>query len=257
MEFLKVSRKKTIISEILYVLLNILMAIAILVVVLTVQTPLPAFLLVLLSKWRVFAVRPQHWIANIISNVIDTIVSLSYVILLYVANGSLGIQIFLTLLYIGWLLILKPRSSQKAASIQAGVGQFVGITALMHVSYDWWATPVVVLMWIIGYSTARHILVSYREPNFKLISLIWALIVAELGWLFYHWNFAYSFDISGNILLSQAAIVVGLLGFMAEKYYESFHKFGKAKRNEVLLPTILVISMIVVSLTIFGRIEGL
>lgn len=233
------------------------MAVAILVVVLTVQSPLPAFLLVLLSKWRVFAVRPQHWMANIVSNVVDAIVSVSFVVFLYMASGAFAVQIALTLLYIVWLLLLKPRSSRKAVVLQAGIGQFVGVSALMHISFDWWATPVVLLMWLIGYSVARHTLVAYREPHFALLSLVWGLIVAELGWLFHHWSFAYDFGISGELLLSQAAVIVSLLAFLAERAYASIHEHGSLQRHDIVLPSMLVVSSVLVLLTVFGKTEGL
>lgn len=257
MEFLRVSRRKTIVSEIIYILLNILMAVAILIVVLTVQSPVPAFLLVLLSKWRVFAVRPQHWVANVVSNIVDAIVSVSFVVFLYMASGAFTVQIILTILYIAWLLLLKPRSNRTAVVLQAGVGQFVGVSALMHVSYDWWAWPVVLLMWLIGYSTARHTLVAYRESHFALLSLIWGLVVAELGWLLYHWNFAYDFNIAANLVLSQAAIIVGLFGFLAERAYASIHEHGSLQRQDIILPATLVVSSLLVLLTLFGRTEGL
>lgn len=257
MEFLRVSRRKTVVSEVVYILLNVLMAVAILAVVLTVQSPLPAFLLVLLSKWRVFAVRPQHWIANVVSNIVDAIVSVSFVVFLYMASGAFIVQVILTLLYIAWLLLLKPRSNRAAVVLQAGIGQFLGVSALMHVSSDWWAWPVVLIMWLIGYSTARHTLVAYREPHFALLSLIWGLVVAELGWLFYHWSFAYDFDISGDLLLSQAAVVISLFGFLAERGYASIHQHGSLQRNDMLLPSLLVISSLLVLLTLFGKTQGL
>lgn len=256
MEFLRPSRRRTILSEVAYVLLNVLMALAILLVVYFVESPLPAFVLVVLSKWRIFAVRPQYWYANLSANIVDIIVSLGFVVLLVAASGGLIVQIILTMLYIAWLLLLKPRAKRTMVVLQAGVGLFVGVTALMYVSSDWWASPVVLLMWVIGYSVARHALLAYKEPHFALLSLIWGFVVAEIGWLTYHWNFAYELGSAGSILLSQAAIVVTLLGFLAERVYSSYHHNQVVRFSEVLLPFLLTTSLIVLLLTVFGTIKG-
>ncbi|HEY0965644.1 MAG TPA: hypothetical protein VGE13_04140 [Candidatus Saccharimonadales bacterium] len=256
MEFLRPSRHRTLVSEIIYVLLNVLMALALFGIAVSGLGIAPALGLVLLSKWRIFAVRAQHWYANLVSNMVDVIVSVSFVVMLYLATGALIVQLVLTALYIAWLLFLKPQSKRKWVVAQAGVGLFVGVTALMHVSYDWWATPVVILMWVIGYTTGRHVLVAYKEPHFALLSLIWGLVVAELGWLFYHWNFAYELSFAAGLHLSQAAIIVSMFGLLVERTYVSIRRHGTAQFNEILLPGLLAVSSIVVLLTVFSSTGG-
>lgn len=255
MEFLRPSRRRTILSEAVYILLNILMSVAVLVVIVVSANPAPAFALVLLSKWRVLSVRPQYWAANIIANMVDIIFSLSMVLFLYAAGGSLIVQIALTVLYVAWLLFLKPRSKRLWVVLQAGIALFTGVGALMQVSYDWWASAVVLVMWVIGYSSARHALTAYKEPHFAILSLIWGLIVAEIGWLAYHWTFAYDLQFAGNLKISQTALIVILLSFLAERVYASYHRDKKIRFNDVVLPLLLAVSSIVVLLTVFGSIR--
>lgn len=255
MEFLRHSRRRSVLSETVYVLLNILMAVAILVVVIVIESPLPAFALVLLSKWRVLAVRPQHWPAHIVANSVDIIVSLGYVVFLSAATGALLAQIGLTALYIAWLLLLKPRSKRLLVTAQAGVATFVGVSALMQVSYDWWDVAVVLAMWVIGCAAARHVLTAYQEPHFRVLSLIWGLIMAEIGWLVYHWSFAYDLRITGDLKLSQAAIIATLLAFLAERTYASYHRHNSVQVADIILPVLLVISSIGLLLTVFGQIQ--
>jgi len=145
MELLKTARRRSLVSEGLYIVLNIALAVALLVVVLVVATPWPAFGLVLLSKWRVFAVRSRYWLANIRANLIDAIVGVSLVVFLYAATGSLATQIILTLLYVVWLLFIKPRSSQRYITLQAAIGLTMGLAAISQVSFGW-PSSVVVLM---------------------------------------------------------------------------------------------------------------
>src|SRR5687768_12692056 len=112
MEFLKSSKRRSIISELVYVALNVGLAVAILAVVWAIESPLPALGLVFLSKWRVLAVRPRYWFANVQANLVDLIVSVSVVVLLYAASEAIVAQILLTALYIVWLLYIKPRSKR-------------------------------------------------------------------------------------------------------------------------------------------------
>lgn len=257
MDFLRHSRRRTLLSEVAHIGLNIALAVAILAVVLAIESPLPALVLVLLSKWRIFAVRPHYWVANLLANMVDIIVSVSFVVLLYAAAGALGAQVVLTLLYIGWLVLLKPRSERFLVELQAGVGVLFGVSALMQVSYSWVASLVVFGMWVIGYAAARHVLGAYKEAHTTLLSLIWGLVIAELGWLVYHWTFAYDLVVAGDIQLSQAAIFATLLSFLAERTYASYRRHdGAVRLTELVLPLLLTLSVIILLSAIFGSIRG-
>jgi hypothetical protein len=254
MDFLKSSKRRSLLSELVYILLNVALAVAILVIVWAIESPIAAFALVLLSKWRVLAVRPRYWFANIQANLVDIIVSLSIVVLLYAASGALAAQIIITLLYIGWLLYIKPRSKRVFVAVQAGAAIFLGVTALMSVSYDWMASPVVLLMWIIGYSAARHVLGSYDEAHISFYSLVWGLIFAELGWLAYHWTFAYEIPGVGEIKLAQIALIALAISFIAERVYGSYTKHGSVRSSDVMLPILLSVSVIMILLVFFNKI---
>lgn len=256
MEFLKSSKRRSVVSELIYIVLNVALAIAVLGVVWAIESPLPAFVLVLISKWRVLAVRPRYWFANVQANLVDIIVSLSVVVLLYAASGAFVAQIVLTALYIAWLLYIKPRSKRLFVAIQAGTALFLGVTALMSVSYDWMSSMVVVPMWLIGYSAARHILGSYDEAHISFYSLIWGLIVAELGWLMYHWTFAYALPGVGDIKLSQTALIVLAVSFLAERFYSSYTQHGSVRSGDVTLPTLLSVSLVIVLLAFFNTISS-
>ncbi len=255
MEFLKSSKRRSLVSELVYIALNVAFAIATLVIVLAIDSPLPAFALVLLSKWRILAVRPRYWFVNIQTNLVDIIVSLSLVILLYAAGGALAVQIILTALYIVWLLYVKPKSKKMFVAIQAGTAVFMGVTALMIVSYDWIASAVVLIMWLIGYSAARHVVSSYDEPHTSFYSLAWGFVFAELGWLGYHWTFAYTIPGAGDIKLSQIALITLAISFLAERVYRSYTRHGTVRSSDIVMPTLLSVSVIIILLTLFNTIS--
>jgi hypothetical protein len=255
MEFLKLHKRRTLLSELIYILLNVALAVALLIIVWAIASPYAAFALVLLSKWRVFAVRPRYWFANLQANLVDIIVGISIVVLLYAANGALVTQILLTVVYIVWLLVIKPRSKRLFVAIQAGAAIFLGVSALMQVSYDWFASPVVLAMWVIGYSAARHVLGSYDEAHIAFYSLVWGLVLAEVGWLTYHWTFAYSVPGAGDIHLSQAALITLGMSFVAERVYASYTKHGAVRSNDITLPILLAGSIILILLIFFNRLS--
>ncbi len=253
MEFLKSSKRRSLLSELVYIILNIALAVTVLIVVRAIESPFPAFALVLLSKWRVLAVRPRYWFANIQANMVDIIVSLSIVVLLYAASSAFAAQIAITILYIVWLLFIKPRSKRIFVAVQAGAAIFLGVTALLSGTYDWMSSAVVIMMWIIGYSAARHVLSSYDDVHMSFYSLVWGLVFAEIGWLVYHWTFAYALPGLGELQLSQAAIIMLAISFLTERTYSSYSQHGTVRSSDIILPGLLSISVILILLIFFNR----
>jgi hypothetical protein len=259
MEFLRSAKRRSLVSELVYLLLNVGLAVAILVIVWVVESPLPAFALVLLSKWRILAVRPRYWFAHVQANMVDLIVSISLVVLLYAAGHGdergMILQIVLTLLYIGWLLVLKPRTKRSYVVVQAATSLFVGVTALYSLAYGWPSSVVVLAMFLIGYSTSRHVLSAYSDSDLTLMSLAWGFVIASLGWLSFHWTIAYAIPFVDNIKLPQITIIVTALSFLAERIYASFAKHGEVRMSDILLPTLLSISIIAVVCMLFDAVS--
>lgn len=253
MELLKSVRQRSILSEAAYIILNLLLAAALLVAVIVTNVPWPALGLVILSKWRIFAVRSRYWMANIRANMVDVIVGVSVVALLYAALGSLTTQIILTVLYAVWLLFVKPRSRRTFIAAQAAIGLVFGITALVQVSPSLPVSVVVIASWLIGYSTARHILSVQHETHLNFLSLLWAFVVAEIMWLSYHWTIGYA--IGSTLQLAQVTVIIAALGFLAERLYVGYRQDGKLQPGEVILPTLLSLSVIAVVLFVFGGVD--
>ncbi len=262
MEFLKLVRKRSFLSEFIYTALNVALAVAVLLVVLYTESVWFAIALVMLSKWRVFAVRPRYWWANLRSNLVDFIVSVSIVIQLNTINlasipesSKLLLMVLVTLAYIGWLLFIKPRSKRSFVATQAGVATFLGMSALFIVSYDWSASIVVVLAWLISYASARHILSSYDDETYNFfLGLAWATFIAEISWVSYHWAIAYPLPVFPSLMVPQFAIVVTLISFLAYKAYDSFYHHAKVRMTDVLLPLLFTLSVLLVLLVIFNRV---
>lgn len=262
MEFLKLVRRRSFLSEVVYTVLNIAFAVALVVVIRYTESIPLALGLVLISKWRVLAVRMRYWFVNIRSNLVDIIVSVSVVLHLYTINAAniddfrkfvlLGIA---TALYIVWLLIIKPRSKRSYVAMQAGISILLGTAALFTVSFNWPASVVVMGMWLIGYSAANHVLNTYDDETHPLfISLAWSTVFAEIGWVAYHWTIAYSLPLVTSLLVPQISIIAVLLGFVAYKSYDSFYHHQKIRTSDIILPLLFTLSVITVLVFVFNRV---
>lgn len=263
MEFLKSARKRSFLSEFTYTGLNIAFAVAISLIVWYTQSVVFALLLVLLSKWRIFAVRPRYWWANLRSNMVDIIVNVSLVLNMHTVVTTLTIPesgrallvAALTALYIGWLLFVKPRSKRVYVVIQAGSAIFLGTTALFTVAYNWPVSLVVLGMWLIGYTAARHILSSYDDETHSLfLGLVWGLILAEIAWVSYHWAIAYPLPIFPALLVPQVAIIATLVSFLIYKVYDSFYHHAKIRMTDILMPLLFTVGICIVVLVLFNRV---
>ena len=252
------SNRRSQVSDVAYIGLNVALVLLLLFAVLSTQTIWLALILVTLSKWRIFAVRPRFWRANILANLVDVVVGVSHVVLLGAAIGAPWLQVLLSVAYAVWILLIKPRSKQVYIAIQAGVAVFVGSTALATVAYGTDSIVLAAGMWVIGYISARHVLMSYDEPLTGLLSGVWGLVLAELGWLSYHWLFAYTLPNSANLKFVQIALVATLLSFLAEQTIASrYRNDGQAKLSELMLPAAFTTTLILVVVIFFsGLIAG-
>lgn len=254
MKLLQRSKRRSRISDVAYVGLNIGLVLLILFAILSTQTVWLALILVLLSKWRIFAVRPRFWYANILANMVDVIVGASHVILLSVASGALWLQIVLSIAYALWMLTIKPQSKRIMIGVQAATAVFVGTTALAHVAYNTDASVFVIGMWVIGFVAARHVLMSYdEEQNRTALSLVWAFVMAELGWLGFHWLFAYTLPNSANLKFVQLALIATLLSFVAERTIASHYRHGRAQLSELVLPIAFSAALIAIVVLFFNN----
>lgn len=76
-DFMSLKSARNRAGEVVYHSLNALLPFALLLLVWAFEPPYVAYGLVLLSKWRIFALRPRFWWANIKTNLVDISVGLS------------------------------------------------------------------------------------------------------------------------------------------------------------------------------------
>lgn len=172
----------------------------------------PAILLVVLSKWRMFAVRPRYWVANLVSNGVDIMVAIA-LILFMASTATAWWQLFWTALWASWLVWLKPRYDVLSVSAQAMTGQLLGL-AILYLKFG--DSSLLVLVggtWLVAYLSARHFLTSFEEAYAALLAHSWAYFAAGLAYILGHWLLFY-----GSI--AQIIVIMTTVGYtLAALYY--------------------------------------
>lgn len=249
-DYVLARKSRNIASGMVHIFLNILLGVGAVMVTVLSASPVLGLLLVLVSKWRVFAVRGRYLWLNIKSNLVDLIVGVSVVLLVYYAGSALmPVDILLALFYCAWLLFIKPMSSEKAALVQSLVAVFLGMSAAAIMAANLDAIVVVLLAFLVGYAASRHILVQSSDKDFTLTTLVCGLVFAEVAWLCQSWSIIYTFGASG-VRIPQVAIVLTIFAFVYNyarqamiKYQDDFrfkHILGPVVFGVVLIGAIVI-----------------
>lgn len=229
-------------SRVAHVGLNILMA-ALVFVLVRIDFVQLALVIILLSKWRMFAVRPRFWPANIRANAVDIIVSLSLLAFMTESTTQL-MQLGWAAAYAFWLLVIKPASGAIMVSVQALIGLLFGLTALF---LQWGGDA---LFWLVidsallCYLAARHFFDSFDEPYAKLLSYLWAYFGAATVWVLGHWLLFYGFMAQPTLLL----VAIGY-GVAALYFLDHHDRLTKLVRLEIIITTCTIVVAVTASLT--------
>lgn len=197
-----------------------------------------ALSIVLLSKWRMFAVRPRFWPAIIRANAVDIIVGLS-IVLFMVHSSTQWWQLAWGVLYGIWLIFIKPAAGTFMTSTQAMVGQLFGLTAIYLAGVSAPLYGLVLATGLVCYLAARHFFDSFDEPYAKLLAYLWGYFGAALAWVLGHWLLFYS-------VVSQPTLILSILGYgLAGLYY-----FDHEERLNVGLKRQFIFIMVAILLII-------
>lgn len=226
-------------SSAVHTFLNIFLALLILAIIVEpISLPAASVTILLLSKWRMLAVKPRHWLANVRSNIVDISVGLAAITFM-AGTDSLIIQLVWVAFYSSWLIILKPRSDTISVALQSMVAQTLALIAFYSIYSNSSIITVVLVTWLICYGSARHFFSGFEEDNARVISHAWGLFAAQLAWVLSHWTLVYGF-------IPQITLLLTVIGYsLAACYY--LHSVSRLKvtvRNQFLFVTILVIVVV-------------
>ncbi len=201
-----------------------------------------AVLLVLLSKWRMFAVKSRHWPANVRANAVDIFMGLSIVIFM-LSTDTASIQLFWAAIYAVWLLVVKPQSTALWIGIQAMLAQMFTLIAIFYFWSEASTTLLVFFAWVVTYLCARHFLAAFDESMARATAYAWAFFSASIVWLSGHWLIFYG-------PIAQPALLLSVLGYgLAAMYY--LRHTDRLTPN-IRMQFIAVMTMVVLFLIIFS-----
>ena len=238
-DFILARKSRNIASTMVHVFLNLLLGVGAVLITVLSGSPVLGLILVLLSKWRVFAVRSRFLLLNIKSNLVDIIVGFSVVLLTYYAGSSfLPVDFVLMLVYSIWLLVIKPLSSENATLIQSLTAVFLGISAATIMTANLDSLVIALLAFLIGYAGSRHVLSQTSDNNFTLSTLVCGLVFAEVAWLCHSWSIIYTFGNTG-IRIPQLAIILTIFAFVYNFARQSMIKYQDDFRFKHIIGPVL------------------
>lgn len=197
-----------------------------------------ALVVILLSKWRMFAVRPRHWWPNVRANGVDIIVGISTLVFMVESTAATS-QLIWAFTYGVWLVLIKPKSGALMMSVQAIIGQSAGLMALW---LGWGNKPLGVLVFfsgLIAFISARHFFSNYEEPYAPLFSHTWGYFAASLSWILGHWLLFYG-------VVAQPPLLLTVIGFgLGGLYYlEQTDRLSKFLRRQILFIIMTIVTVV-------------
>lgn len=228
------------IAHFLHLALVLVLPAAVFILVVLEFVPI-AVLLVVLSKWRMFAVRPRFWAANIRANAVDLMVGLS--IIVFMTHSSLVLKVVWTVIYAVWLLFIKPRTSIAMVTLQACIAQLAALTALYQVWVNGPTAGLTLLTGLFCYLAARHFFDTFDEPYARLLSFVWGYFGAALAWVLSHWLLYYHGIAQPTLLLSALGYGLAVLYYLDHNDRLS----QTVRRQSVLLMVAIVLLVLAFS----------
>lgn len=251
-DYIFIRKSRNALSTALHIAMNILLGVGSIVVTIVSGSWIIGFILVLLSKWRMFAVRPHYLWLNIKSNLVDLIVGFSFVLLAFFSGTTiLPVHYILAAAYVLWLILVKPRTTEVWNLIQALFAIFIGSSAASILAASLDPSLLVILEFIIGYGAARHVLAQNNNMNDRgYPAIIFGTIFAEIALLCHSWLIVYAF-IDLGVIISQLALILTVFGFMIERIFRAVEeRDGDFKFKDVTIP--VVFSLICLAVIIIG-----
>src|SRR3990167_5937941 len=204
-----------------------------------------AFVLLFISKWRIFAVRMRYWPANIRLSTVDILFGSGIIFAMASAN-YMSTQLVWAGVYLIWLLYVKPSSGKLMIALQAVLasGLFLGSFCYRYSHFS--SLIFVGIFWFVAYFSARHFLGGFEEEKPGLFASIWGLFAAQVAWVSSHWLVFFGSIAQPVVLLT--AISVG----MASLYYlDKEDKLSTFTQKQIIFSTMFIF-IIIIALSDWG-----
>lgn len=202
---------------------------------------LVAVVLVILSKWRMFAVQPRHWLAHMRTNAVDLIVSLSVVGFMVMSRDSFVTCLIWLAVFEIWMLFIKPGESVFRVTMQSLVALALGVTAVFLVFESAPLIVYILLVSIVSYFSARHFFGSFDEPYALSYSWLWTFFSACMVWVLGHWLLFYRGVPQVSLLLTVIGYTLGVLYYLNEQ-----ERLSVLVRRQIIFVALALVFIIII-----------
>ena len=253
-DYILARKSRNVASSMVHIFLNLLLGIGSILVTVLSGSPVLGLILVIASKWRIFAVRKRYLWLSIKSNLVDLIVGISMVLIAYYAgNAFLLVDFLLMAFYSIWLIVIKPMSSEAATLAQSLIAVFFGMTACVIATSTLDPIVLILFSFLIGYAASRHVLSQSEDRDYTLTTLVCGLVFAEIAWLCYSWSIIYTFGGTG-IRVPQLAIILTIFAFVYNYARRAIIKYQADFRfKHILGPVIFGVVLIAIIVLCFSK----
>lgn len=253
-DYIFMRKSRNAMSSFLHILLNVFLGVISIFITVISGSWLLGIGLVIVSKWRIFAVRPRYWLTNLKSSLVDFIVGSSLVLIAYSSGTNLlPLDFVLSAIYIIWLVFIKPKEKSPYPLIQSLFAVFLGSTAAILLTSSVDPIIFIILEFIVGASASRHIYAQSATRDNSILVLSNGLLCAEIAWLCHTWMIYYAFGSTG-IIIPQFSIIITLVAFVLAKIsYNMSRHDGKIILKEILPSIIFSLLTIIIIIIFFSK----
>ena len=169
--------------------LRVLPGIGAFVFIAILELHLIAYLLVLLSKWRILTPRWQLLLSNLQINIVDILVILSLVYFMAWPGLFLWQQLLWLAGYLLWTLFIKSKTSKYGHLLQGLTAQALSSTIVVYNLHRLELLSALLAIWLIAFFSLRHIFNGFEVKNYhRSLVAIWSLFSLQLAWVLFHWQ---------------------------------------------------------------------
>ncbi len=182
---------------------------------------------------------------------IEAVVGLSFVVILVLTSSLTGrILVGIGFLTTPWWLAERGNATSHKLAVQTAAALFLGLVALFS-AFDFWHWPAVIIValaWLTSWLVAYRLLLKMEEKVAMVLAAAWALIVAEISWLFTSWSVSYVLP-NSTLTIPQPAVVITALAYSLGGIYLS-HRSNHLSRTRLV--EYLLIGLAALSIVISG-----
>lgn len=175
---------------------------------------------------------------------VELMLGLSLVILVAL-NRLWPTQVVLGAVYLVWRLSGDRPDNLKLRLWRLGFALFISLAAIFTATaiWRWPVLVVVVLAWLVSWLVARELLAP-GERGAAALAAAWALVAAEISYLFAIWLVSYILP-GNSLIVPQAAIVLVALGYCFMSIYIA-HINAKLSRSRLAEYVIIGLCLLVI-----------